>query len=272
MEDIVRFLSVNSDYGYGSGSGSGSGYANGSGDDPGYGSGSGYGSGYGSGSGSGSCYASGSGDGPGNGYGNGFGDGFGSKINIKSFQGFPFYLIDGVQTIIFSVKGDFAYGETIRSDLTTVSCWIAKRGDFFAHGETIHSAFEAAEAKYKQSLPLETRIEAFIEAHPDLDASYDDLFKWHNILTGSCEFGRREWCRRNGLRPEDSLTLKDFFRMTKNEYGGEVIRQVEKMYLRERATNWWKEYGSVCTYTFNHTGDLAKKCKHFKRDLNKQKD
>lgn len=35
---------------------------------------------------------------------------------------------------------------------------------------------------------------------------------------------------------------------------------------------WWKEYGSVCTYTFNHTGDLAKKCKHFKRDLNKQKD
>lgn len=73
-------------------------------------------------------------------------------------------------------------------------------------------------------------------AHPDPDAAYGDLFEWHNTLTGSCELGRREWCRRNGLKPDDSITLKEFFRLTVNEYGGEVIRRVEKMYLRERAT------------------------------------
>lgn len=27
---------------------------------------------------------------------------------------------------------------------------------------------------------------------------------------------------------------------------------------------FWKEYGFVCTYTYKHAGDLAKKCKHFK--------
>lgn len=216
MEDIVRFLSVNSGYR------SGPGY----GDDPGNGYGNGYGDGSGCGSGSG--YASGPGDGSGNGYGNGFG----SEANIKSIQGFPVYLIDRVPTIILSVKGDFARGAILRDDLTLKPCWIAKRGDFFAHGETTHSAFAAAEAKYRQRLPIEDRIKAFVAAHPDLDVAYGDLFEWHNTLTGSCEFGRREWCKRNGLKPYDSITLKEFFRLTVNEYGGAVIRRVEKMYLQ----------------------------------------
>ena len=244
MEDIVRFLSVN--YGFRSGirSGAGSGLGSGSGFASGSGSGFGDSPGDGYGDGSGSCYSCGygngnregygiySGSGYGGGYGNGLGDGCGSEAYIKSFQGFPVYIIDGVSTIIFSVKGDFARGAVLQSDLIPVPCWIAKRGGFFAHGETTRSAFAAAEAKYRQHLPIEDRIKAFVAAHPDPDAAYGDLFEWHNTLTGSCELGRREWCKRNGLRPDDSLTLKDFFRMTKNEYGGEVIRWVEKMYLQ----------------------------------------
>lgn len=215
MEDIVRFLSVNSgseaNYGFGSGDGFGSGYGSG------YGFGDGYGSENDSGFGS----------------GDGFGDGrsYGCE-GIKTFCGLHVSIINQTQTVIFAIKGNFARGAILRSDLFTVPCWIAKRGDFFAHGKTIHSAFEAAEAKYRQHLPIEDRIKAFVAAHPDPDAAYGDLFEWHNTLTGSCEFGRREWCARNGLRPDDSLTLKDFFRMTKNEYGGEVIRRVEKMYLQ----------------------------------------
>lgn len=135
-------------------------------------------------------------------------------------------------TIIYSIKGDLARGAILRDDLTLKPCWIAKRGNFFAHGDTTHSAFAAAEAKYRQRLPIEDRIKAFVAAHPDLDAAYGDLFEWHNTLTGSCEFGRREWCRRNGLKPDDSITLKEFFRLTGDEYGGEVIRRVEKMYLQ----------------------------------------
>ena len=27
---------------------------------------------------------------------------------------------------------------------------------------------------------------------------------------------------------------------------------------------WWKEYGMMCTYTYKHTGDLVKACRHFK--------
>lgn len=228
MEDIRRFLSANSGCGDGNGCGYGFGYGGGLG--------SGFGCGFGD-----SCNFSDSGIGCGD--GNGSGDkngycycyGYGSG-GIKTFRGSQVYLIDGIPTIISSIKGDLARGAILRDDLTLKPCWIAKRGGFFAHGETTHSAFAAAEAKYRQHLPIEDRIKAFVAAHPDPDAAYGDLFEWHNTLTGSCELGRREWCKRNGLRPDDSLTLKEFFRLTGDEYGGEVIRRVEKMYLRERAT------------------------------------
>lgn len=231
----MRFLSVNP--GCGDGSGAGSGFGTGDGNGNGYGTGDGSGAGNFTGVGYGVGFGNGFGVGCGAGFGNGFGmgDGNGNGYGIKTFRGSQVYLIDGILTIISSIKGDLARGAILRDDLTLKPCWIAKRGDFFAHGETTHSAFAAAEAKYRQHLPIEDRIKAFVAAHPDPDAAYGDLFEWHNTLTGSCEFGRREWCKRNGLKPNDSLTLKDFFRMTKNEYGGDVIKRTEKMYLRERA-------------------------------------
>lgn len=204
----------------------------------GFGSGSGYGDSFGSGYGDsfGNVDGSGCGYGAGRGNGDGCGGGCDGGYGIKTFQGAQVYLIDGISTIISSIKGDLARGAILRDDLTLKPCWIAKRGDFFAHGDTTHSAFAAAEAKYRQHLPIEDRIKAFVAAHPDPDAAYGDLFEWHHTLTGSCEFGRREWCARNGLKPDDSITLKEFFRLTGDEYGGEVIRRVEKMYLQPGST------------------------------------
>lgn len=224
----MRFLSVS--YGYGSGSGYTDGFNNGCGNGSGTIAGGtrngSFGAGHRAGDGFGAGFACGQGYGSGDGSGHSYGGG------IKTFRGSQVCLIDGIMTIIYSIKGDLARGAILRDDLTLKPCWIAKRGNFFAHGDTTHSAFAAAEAKYRQRLPIEDRIKAFVAAHPDPDAAYGDLFEWHNTLTGSCEFGRREWCKRNGLRPEDSLTLKDFFRMTKNEYGGDVIKRTEKMYLQ----------------------------------------
>lgn len=222
MEDIRRFLSANSGCGNVNGNGFG------------FGSGSGYGDSFGCGFGDsfGNVDGSGCGYGAGRGNGDGCGGGCDGGYGIKTFQGAQVYLIDGISTIISSIKGDLARGAILRDDLTLKPCWIAKRGDFFAHGDTTHSAFAAAEAKYRQHLPIEDRIKAFVAAHPDPDAAYGDLFEWHHTLTGSCEFGRREWCARNGLKPDDSITLKEFFRLTGDEYGGEVIRRVEKMYLQ----------------------------------------
>ena len=188
----------------------------------GYGSGAGYGYGYGSGSGSGS--GAGSGAGAGAGDGDGYGDG------VNEFNGRKVYDIDSVKTLIYAVKGDAARGAVLRSDMTLRDCWIARRGNFFSHGDTLHEAVEAVEAKWRDNRPLDDRIAEFLKTHPSLDEPYGDLFEWHHILTGSCEFGRRQWCEEHGYKPTDSITLRAFFEQTKNGYGRDVIRQVAKEY------------------------------------------
>ena len=208
--DIERFLAVGSGDGDGYGSGDGSGY--------------GYGDGSGSGSGDGDGYGSGSGSGDGDGYGYGSGDG------VKEFAGHKVYDIDRVPTLIFAVKGDAARGAVLRKDMTLRDCWIAKRGNFFAHGDTLHAAVEAVEAKWRENRPLDERIAEFVKTHPALDKEYGDLFEWHHILTGSCEFGRRQWCEEHGYKPTDSITLRTFFTETAGNYGGDVIRQVAQKY------------------------------------------
>ena len=198
-ERIRAFLAVNN--GSGSGSGSGSGY--------------GYGYGDGSGSGSGSGY----------GYGDGDGDG-----SWRAFAGRPVYYIDELPTLIDTVHTSYAKGSIIREDLTLQPCYIARVGDYFAHGDTLRQARADAQEKYDESRPLEERIDAFVREHPDLDTPYGDLFRWHHTLTGSCEMGRKEWCRAHNLQPTDSITVRAFIDGTVNDYGGDAIRELAKAY------------------------------------------
>ena len=219
-KDIERFLAVGS----GSGSGSGYGYGDGSGDGDGDGDGYGYGDGSGYGDGDGSGYGSGSGSGSGS--GDGDGDGYG----IKEFAGHKVYDIDSVWTLIYAVKGDVAKGATLQKDMSLKDCWIARRGNFFSHGDTLHEAVEAVEAKWRENRPLDERIVEFVKTHPALDEEYGDLFDWHHILTGSCEFGRRQWCEEHGYKPTDSITLRTFLTETVGDYGGDVIRLAAQKY------------------------------------------
>ena len=246
VQDIERFVAVSSDYGscYGYGDGYGSG--SGSGDSYGYGDGYGYGSGSGSGDGDGSGYGYGYGDGDGYGYGsgsgsgdgygygdgdgNGDGDGYGYGGTIKEYNGHKVYNIDFLSTIIYHVRVNVAKGAIITNDLTVKECWIAKHGNYFAHGDTLREAVITAIKKWQHNRPVSERISDFVKIHPSLDKEYSDLFEWHYILTGSCRFGRKQWCEEHGYKPTDSITLRTFFSQTKNYYGGEIIVQVAKKY------------------------------------------
>ena len=180
--------------------------------------------------GDGSGSGSGDGSGDGDGYVSGDGYGYGDVDGVKEFNGRKVYNIDSVRTLIYAVKGDVAKGAVLRKDMTLRDCWIARRGNFFAHGDTLHEAVEAVEAKWRENRPLDERIAEFVKTHPALDEEYGDLFEWHHILTGSCEFGRRQWCEEHGYKPTDSITLRTFLTETAGDYGGDVIRMVAKEY------------------------------------------
>ena len=177
---------------------------------------SGYGSGYGSGSGSGS--------GCGSGYGSGYGDGDG----IKSFNREMVYQIDGVNTLIRSVRGNTAHGAILNDDLTLTPCYIVKQDGVFAHGETLREAMEALRDKSFKDMPEDERIEKFIE-ETDSKKTYPAryFYDWHHRLTGSCELGRKQFADNHGYNlDEDKVTLREFLELTKDAYGGDVIRKV----------------------------------------------
>ena len=190
------------------------------------GSGSGYGYGYGSGNGYG--YGSGSGSGSGSGYGYGDGDGDGDGDGLITFNGQRVYYIDGVPTVIEKVHGNLAKGYTVNGDLTTEGCFIAKGGNKFAHGETSKGAREALQDKLFSDMDTEERIDAFLEVFkPGIKYPAKVFYEWHHKLTGSCEFGRNSFVRNHGIDLEGgTYTLEEFIVITKNDYGGEIIRQI----------------------------------------------
>ena len=172
-------------------------------------------------------YGYGSGDGSGDGYGDG--DGYG----LKTYKGRKVYMIDETPTVFNCVHGAYAHGAIIKGDLTLEPCYIARCGNCFAHGNTLKEAVRDAQSKHDESLPLEERIANFKNKYQTLDAIAEgvDLFYWHHILTGSCLFGREEFCKSHGLDPKKvQMTVREFIELTKNAYGRENIKALAKSY------------------------------------------
>ena len=186
------------------------------------GSGSGYGSGDGSGSGSG--YGNGYGDG--SGYGDGYGDG------IKVFNGDKVYLVDNILTIFISIRGNVAKGYILQSDLQLKPCFIVKENNKFAHGDTLRDAFNSLQEKLYDDSTEEERIEAFKKKFPEYDVKYDnrDLFTYHHVLTGSCRMGRESFVSDRGLSLDGKTSIREFVELTKNAYGGDIIKKLPSAY------------------------------------------
>ena len=182
-------------------------------------------------------YGDGDGDGDGNGYG-GYGGGggyggYGGGLCGTSLNGKPIHYIDTVSTIIESVHGNVARGFVVGQDWSLKPCFVARVDNFFAHGDTAHNAMRYATNKALLNEPVERRIERFKTAYPDFDRPIPakELFDWHNILTGSCLFGRQQFCKEHGIDTgNDQFTVREFIELTKNAYGGEIIKKLKQQF------------------------------------------
>nr|DAW64067.1 MAG TPA: Sulfur globule protein [Caudoviricetes sp.] len=217
---VQEFLKVEFN-GYGNGSGDGDGSGNGDG----YGDGSGNGDGYGYGDGSGDGY------GYGYGYGSGYGYGYGSGYGLKTLCGEPVYMIDGVPTIITGLRGSVAMGFIVMFDLSKRKTFVVKGGGKFAHGEDLHAAQAALEEKLFDDMPVEEKLEAFREQFTPGEAyTVADFYDWHHRLTGSCTQGRDAFAQDHELSMNDAMTPEEFIDLTKDAFGGRIIRQLAEHY------------------------------------------
>ncbi len=186
----------------------------------GYGNGYGYGYGYGYGHG----YCNGYSYGNGNSYGNGY-------KAVSKYNGHRVYKIDGLPTIITFIKNDFAKGFVFNKDMTLIPCYVAKFEGAFAHGKTIKEAYEALQEKLLEDMPVEERIEKFLKEFK-IGVKYPNkkFFEWHHILTGSCLFGRQQFCENRGIDLDGEMTVERFIELTENDYGGETIKELKGRY------------------------------------------
>lgn len=170
--------------------------------------------------------------GDGSGYGHSDGDGY-SDGSLTMFCRQKVYYIDGVPTVIHCVFGNFAKAGAIQSDFTEKPCYIAKGSGFFAHGETVKAAYTDLELKIAKKEPLESRIYRFMQKYPTINcvAKNQDLFVWHHILTGSCEFGRRKFAEEKNIDViNGSMSICDFIKITMYQFGGTAIALLKKQY------------------------------------------
>lgn len=158
-----------------------------------------------------------------------------STTKIARFNGEPVYYIDGMPTVLRSVHGDIAHGYTIGDDLTTTECYVARGRGYFAHGRTAREAAEGLERKIVGGMDTDAKVEEFVKRF-SADGRYPvrDFYEWHGLLTGSCTFGRDSFAKEHGISMDGEMGTREFLGLTKDAFGGGVIRAViERMGLSD---------------------------------------
>ena len=140
-------------------------------------------------------------------------------------------MIDNISTIIKHIHGNVAEGYILNSDLTLTPTFVVKGNDMFAHGNTLHDALQSLQEKLYDESSEEERLEAFRKHFKDFNASYPakELFHWHHVLTGSCRQGREAFCSSHNIDiDKDEFTIHQFINLTKDSYGGKIVRKLEE--------------------------------------------
>lgn len=158
---------------------------------------------------------------------------------MSEFEGHKVYMVDHVPTCIESVhismSLSYAIGFTVEDYWRRCPTVVAKVAGYFAHGDSLRQAIQDAQEKLLHNIPIEDRIKQFVELYPDIHQLVPNkkLFDAHHYLTGSCYFGRKQFCKGNGIDLENSMSVADFIRWTCTEFGDEIIHQLAIAYGRE---------------------------------------
>ena len=140
-------------------------------------------------------------------------------------------MIDDMPTIIKSirVRDNVVKGFILNSDFSLEETFVVKGNNQFAHGKTLHDAFQSLQEKLYDDSTEEERLEAFKNHFNDFSVKYSakDLFTWHHVLTGSCKQGRESFCKQHGIDlNKDMYTIYEFVELTENSYGGDTIQKL----------------------------------------------
>ena len=137
------------------------------------------------------------------------------------------HYVDSIPTIIKQIRGNLAKGYIVNTDLTITPCYVARSGDCFAHGATAQKAMEDAKTKEFSNMDIDSKIEEFIRLFGKGKHSGHEFFRWHGILTGSCEFGRMGFVKEKDIGLDKKYNITEFIELVKFSYGKEIIEKIQ---------------------------------------------
>ncbi len=139
------------------------------------------------------------------------------------------------------IKGNVAQGYLLTPDYSLPKTYVfrhkGRKGMIFGMGSTLKRAYNDLQIKLLSEESVETRLEYFLRMFPryyNTLYSVKDLFECHGWLTESCEGGRYEFMRDHDLTFDDEMTIDEFVRLTRDEFGGEIIERLMWMYKKDK--------------------------------------
>ena len=77
--------------------------------------------------------------------------------------------------------------------------------------------------------PNYKKLENFMATHNLTDKyTAQDLYRWHKIMTSSCDKGKIDFLNEHNFKMDDTFTIPEFFEYAKQYWGGEIIELVEE--------------------------------------------
>ena len=142
----------------------------------------------------------------------------GVEIEIQNIDGYTMLIEsrkerDGIQII----KARYFGG----GELTSLKkCYIAQKGEYSAHGETIKAAINDVVFKHMQDNLDVSKLVAEIKKRGTVTRND------YRLLTGACRAGIAHFLESKGLADVESLPLEEVLRITKGAFGGERLSEL----------------------------------------------
>ncbi len=143
---------------------------------------------------------------------------FGNGVQITKGDS-TIVMIDSIATIIKSTKtvGDFTIYEAETFNFKN-KCFVAQKGEYYAHGENIKQAVSNVNFKHLQDNVVINDLVKQIKQKQTITV---EEFR---LITGACSLGCKEFMQRNNLYGSE-YPLQEALKLIKNQYGWGKIQE-----------------------------------------------
>ncbi len=133
-----------------------------------------------------------------------------NEMKVKNVDGDCFVWQHKKRRADINIFSGYVFVNMTKGKIKSKICYVAEKGKFMAHGETIHKAIEDVNFKF---------IAEKLKNEP-IKKDTIITINHYRLITGACEFGIKSWMQNNGITAESIIASELLPMLEKtNAYG-----------------------------------------------------